>query len=256
MNTELINKVAAVAALLNRVNRDYAPAVLASSLSIEDMVLTDLLVRYAPSIEMFTLDTGRLPAETYALIAKIKEHYGRNVRVYFPETTAVENYVNRNGVNAFYRSVELREQCCAIRKVEPLKRALAGKRAWVTGMRREQSLTRTAIAEVEYDHVNGLDKFNPLANWSEEEVWRYIRTYNVSYNELYDKGYVSIGCAPCTRAITKGEDIRAGRWWWEQGETKECGIHRRPTATTSSSEVVGTAENLPRRHQDTKDRFT
>jgi phosphoadenosine phosphosulfate reductase len=191
------------------------------------MVLTDLILKHAPKIEIFTLDTGRLPAETYDLIGKIKEHYGLNIRVYFPEATAVEAYVNQNGLNAFYESVDLRKSCCHIRKVEPLRRALKGKKAWITGMRREQAVSRQNLAESEFDADNGLQKFNPLIDWTEKEVWNYIRTNKIPYNALHDKFYPSIGCAPCTRSVTPGEDVRAGRWWWEQENGKECGLHVR-----------------------------
>jgi phosphoadenosine phosphosulfate reductase len=223
-------KVEGVKALLSKIEKDFAPAAFASSFGAEDMVLLDLIVRSAPGIEIFTLDTGRLPEETYALMKKVSERYGVKVRVYFPEAREVEEYVQQHGPNAFYESVELRKSCCHIRKVEPLKRALKDKKAWVTGMRREQSATRGDIAQSEFDQDHGLYKFNPLYDWAEKEVWAYIRANNVPYNALHDKGYASIGCAPCTRAITPGEDLRAGRWWWEDAQNKECGLHRKSEA--------------------------
>ena len=223
-------KVESVKALLSKIEKDFAPAVFASSFGAEDMVLLDLIVRFAPGIEIFTLDTGRLPEETYALMKKVSERYGVKVRAYVPQTESVEEYVQRHGPNAFYESVELRKACCFMRKVEPLKRALEGKKAWVTGLRREQAATRGDIPESEFDKDHGLYKFNPLYDWTEKEVWAYVRANSVPYNALHDKGYASIGCAPCTRAITPGEDLRAGRWWWEDAQNKECGLHRKSEA--------------------------
>jgi len=223
-------KVESVKALLSKIEKNFAPAVFASSFGAEDMVLLDLIVRFAPGIEIFTLDTGRLPEETYALMKKISERYGVKVRAYVPQAESVEEYVQRHGPNAFYESVELRKACCFMRKVEPLKRALEGKKAWVTGLRREQAATRGDIPESEFDKDHGLYKFNPLYDWTEKEVWAYVRANSVPYNALHDKGYASIGCAPCTRAITPGEDLRAGRWWWEGAQNKECGLHRKSEA--------------------------
>jgi phosphoadenosine phosphosulfate reductase len=204
---------------------DFSPAALASSLSAEDMVLTDAIARRRLPIEVFVLDTGRLNAETLALIRETREHYGIEVRVYEPDRFAVQSYVETEGRDAFYGSLELRHRCCAIRKVEPLRRALAGKRAWITGLRRDQARTRGRLEEREFDPAHRMEKFNPLAAWSESRVWDYIRAHAVPYNRLYDQGYRSIGCAPCTRPVLPGEDLRAGRWWWEQAETKECGLH-------------------------------
>jgi len=161
--------------------------------------------------------------------------------VYVPDASRVEAFVRGNGVNAFYQSVELRETCCSIRKTEPLARALAGKGAWITGLRRAQSVTRSDLALREFDSVHGLPKFNPLADWSEEDVWTYIRARQVPYNALHDHGYRSIGCAPCTRAVEPGEDIRAGRWWWESADHKECGLHRRPVGFMRVVEAQGSA---------------
>jgi phosphoadenosine phosphosulfate reductase len=189
------------------------------------MVLTDLIARAELPIEVFVLDTGRLHAETLALIPAIKERYGIEARIYSPNPEAVAGYVQLHGRDAFYEGIDLRKRCCEIRKVEPLSRALAGKRAWLTGQRREHSAGRAELPEREFDAAHDLEKFNPLAAWSEAEVWQYVREYQVPYNRLYDQGYKSIGCAPCSRPVLPTEDVRAGRWWWEQPETKECGLH-------------------------------
>jgi phosphoadenosine phosphosulfate reductase len=215
-------------ALLRRIGGEQAPAVLASSFGAEDMVLTDLIVRHRLPIAIFTLDTGRLPQETYALIDRVREHYALAIEVYCPDARALESFVRDHGMNAFYRDVELRQGCCTIRKTEPLARALAGRNAWITGQRRAQSVTRSGVKIDEVDAVHSIPKFNPLADWSEDEVWRYVRHHKVPYNPLHDLGYASIGCAPCTRPIRPGDDIRAGRWWWESVDQKECGLHRRP----------------------------
>ncbi|KAI5914156.1 phosphoadenylyl-sulfate reductase [Thauera sp. 2A1] len=197
----------------------------ANSFGAEDMVLTDLILQAKLPIEIFSLDTGRLPAETYSLIGEVEKRYGVKLKIYFPDAGAVEQFVRTHGINAFYDSVELRKGCCGVRKMEPLRRALAGKKAWITGLRAAQSVTRTAMATREFDEGNGLEKLNPLLDWSEAEVWAYIRLHEVPYNALHDQFYPSIGCAPCTRAIAVGEDVRAGRWWWEDPTTKECGLH-------------------------------
>lgn len=220
-------KIAAVAVLLERIQDEFSPATLASSLGAEDMVLTDLVAKYAPGISIFSLDTGRLNPETYDLLATVRETYGDKVklRVFYPQADVIQQFVEAEGINAFYRGVELRKACCGIRKVEPLKRALAGQKAWITGMRRQQASTRANLRIEEYDADHGLTKFNPLADWTEKEVWEYIRANNVPYNALHDQHYPSIGCAPCTRAIAMGEDVRAGRWWWEDEAGKECGLH-------------------------------
>ncbi|HYW03076.1 MAG TPA: phosphoadenylyl-sulfate reductase [Gammaproteobacteria bacterium] len=217
------------ARVLQEVERDYSPAALATSFGAEDMVLTDLVRRHAPGIAIFTLDTGRLNEETHRLHQQVRERYGIEIETWYPDAGAIERFVRENGINAFYRSVDLRKACCGIRKVEPLRRALAGRRAWVTGLRRAQSVTRSDVPVQEHDAAHGLEKFNPLVDWSEQEVWAYIHAFGVPYNELHDRGYPSIGCAPCTRAVTAGEDIRAGRWWWEDPASKECGLHVRRT---------------------------
>lgn len=228
MNDALDGKIDAARALLRRAAREFAPAAFSSSLGAEDMVLTDLIFTNRLRIEVFTLDTGRLPNETYALIDTITVRYGERLRVLYPSTEAVESFVKDHGINGFYGSVVLRKACCQIRKVEPLRRALAGKRAWVTGLRRSQSVTRGDVAVESFDAEHGLMKFNPLADWSDKEVWTYIGLRQVPYHPLHDRGYPSIGCAPCTRAISAGEDARAGRWWWEHPESRECGLHVGP----------------------------
>ena len=221
----LAAKIEAAIEVLKEIEQDYSPAVLATSFGAEDMVLMDLICKHAPGIEIFTLDTGRLPRETYELMQVVKTHYNKDVQVYFPDAAQIEAFVTSNGPNAFYDSVDMRKQCCGIRKVQPLKRALTDKKAWLTGMRRSQSVTRAELPVSEWDEDHGLQKFSPLTDWSNGNVWAYIRAFDVPYNKLHDEGYASIGCAPCTRAITAGEDIRAGRWWWENPETKECGLH-------------------------------
>ncbi len=219
------NKIESLVDLLKDIERDYTPAALASSFSIEDMVLTDAIVRHTPGINIFTLDTGRLPAETYVLMQKTHQKYDGVVGVYSPDCGVLAEFIQAYGPNAFYDSVERRKECCRIRKLEPLKRALDERAAWITGLRKEQSVTRTDTQHKEWDEAHGIPKFNPLLDWTEQEVWAYIRRYDVPFNELHEKGYPSIGCAPCTRAVAEGEDIRAGRWWWENPETKECGLH-------------------------------
>lgn len=222
---KLADKIEAVKAVLASIVKDYDLATFASSYGAEDMVLMDLICKFAPEIEIFTLDTGRLPKETYTVMQEAKARYDVDVRVYFPEAADVEQYVTKHGPNAFYDSVELRKQCCGMRKVKPLGRALAGKDAWLTGMRRSQAVTRSELPVSERDEDHGLQKFSPLTDWSNGDVWAYIRAFDVPYNKLHDHGFASIGCEPCTRAITAGEDIRAGRWWWENPESKECGLH-------------------------------
>lgn len=226
-------------ALLHRVVVKHAAPAFASSFGAEDMVLTDMIARHALPIRLFTLDTGRLPGETYALIERTRVHYSLPIEVYYPDRSALERYVRDNGINAFYRSVTLRQECCAIRKTEPLRRALTGSDAWISGMRRAQSATRSALEIEEFDSTHGIAKFNPLADWFEDDVWDYLRGHAVPTNALHARGYPSIGCAPCTRAVLPGEDIRAGRWWWETGENKECGLHRRPLDISVRAERPG-----------------
>ena len=210
-------------ALLSRFGSRIA---LASSPGLEDQVLTDMLMRIDRRARIFTIDTGRLFPESYQLIDRTNMHYGIRMEVYFPAHTAVEQYVAEHGINAFYDSVEKRRACCHARKLEPLRRALQTVDVWICGLRSQQSVTRTGIDVVEWHQTNHLIKVNPLARWSEEQVWEYIHSTNTPYNKLHRRGFPSIGCQPCTRAVAEGEDIRSGRWWWESPEHKECGLHR------------------------------
>jgi phosphoadenosine phosphosulfate reductase len=214
-----------VISLIQKNIEKYNSVTFANSLGAEDMVLVDLIQKHKLNVEIFSIDTGRLPSETYNLIQKVEDKYQFKIKLYFPNQEKVEQYVNTNGINAFYNSLDLRKSCCAIRKVEPLNRALKNKKAWITGMRQEQSQTRLALKEEEFDEAHQSQKLNPLSSWSEVEIWAYIKMHDVPYNALHDQFYPSIGCAPCTRAISAGEDIRAGRWWWEDPQNKECGLH-------------------------------
>jgi phosphoadenosine phosphosulfate reductase len=202
----------------------------ACSFGLEDVVLLDLLWRREPRPRVFTLDTGRIGQETYDTMAALRARYGIPIEVYFPRTEAVEALLAAKGPNSFRESLENRKECCRIRKVEPLSRALAGTAAWITGLRREQSLHRGGVEPFEWDPANGgLVKVSPLAHWSLDRVWAYVRAHDVPYNPLNDQGYPSIGCVPCTRAVPPGEDARSGRWWWERADPKECGLHQRPS---------------------------
>jgi len=212
-------------ATLARIAADFSPAVFASSLAAEDMVITDMILKAGLPIAIFSLETGRLHPETLAVLDQVKATYGYDIALFKPQEAAVAQYVSANGLNAFYNSIEMRRECCRIRKVEPLGRALAGKKAWITGQRRAQSTTRAQLDIEEDDPAHGMTKFNPLADWSEQDVWNYLRDNAVPYNALHDQGFPSIGCAPCTRAVQPGEDVRAGRWWWENPDSKECGLH-------------------------------
>lgn len=198
--------------------------VFSSSLGQEDQVLTDIIFQNHLPVEIFTIDTGRLFNETYELLERTEARYGKKISVYFPEAADVESYVSSKGINAFYESADNRKQCCYIRKVKPLNRALAGKKVWITGLRADQSENRHAMPVLEWMEEKQLFKYNPLLHWSYDEVVQYLRENKVPYNRLHDQGFISIGCAPCTRAIEPGEDPRAGRWWWEQSQ-KECGLH-------------------------------
>ena len=203
---------------------------LASSLGLEDQVLTQMMVSIDKSVNIFTLDTGRLFPETYSLIEKTNKKYNINIKIYFPDKSQVEEMVNLSGINLFYKSLENRKSCCNIRKTEPLKRAFAGYSIWICGLRKEQSVTRNGNKLIEWDAQYNLIKFNPLINWTEKDLWNYIKAKEIPYNSLHDKGFPSIGCQPCTRAVKEGEDIRAGRWWWEEPAHKECGLHNRNDA--------------------------
>ncbi len=197
----------------------------ATSLGAEDQVITFMLSKIDKSAHIITLDTGRVFPETYDLLHRTVNRYGVQIKTYFPDSEQVEEMVNAKGINLFYESIENRKLCCHVRKIVPLRRALNGKEAWITGLRREQSITRTDLHIVEWDAGNGLIKINPLLDWSEEMVWDFIKSHDIPYNRLHDQGFPSIGCQPCTRAIEKGEDLRAGRWWWEMPDSKECGLH-------------------------------
>ena len=196
-----------------------------TSLGQDDQVITHAIAKAKAVIRVFTLDTGRLFNETYELLEKTIARYKLPIQVYYPDATNIENYVNQKGINAFYESVENRKECCHIRKVEPLNRALQDAKIWITGLRADQSITREEMKMVEWDEQRGLYKYNPLIHWSLDDVVNYINEFDVPYNPLHDKGFISIGCAPCTRALEPGEDIRAGRWWWEDAIKKECGLH-------------------------------
>ncbi len=225
----LVDKTNELIAQLKRAETTLAPSAFACSFGVEDMVLLDIIAKHGRGIEVFTLDTGRLPEETHALLETVRDKYSIAIRTYFPDAAAVEAWVEQNGPNAFYRSIAQRQQCCEIRKVRPLGRALAGKKSWVTGLRREQSQARQAMTLEGWDGANGLIKVNPLIDWMNDEVWAYVQANGVPYNALHDRGYPSIGCAPCTRAVQPGEDSRAGRWWWESS-SKECGLHQHKVA--------------------------
>ena len=200
---------------------------LSSSLSIEDQTLTDIILKEDKDARIFTLDTGRLFPETYQLIDKTNFTYGIKMEVFFPDYKDVERLVREKGINPFYQSIENRHLCCQIRKLAPLRRAMEGLDVWICGLRRQQSITRKNMQVVEWDDIHDKIKVNPLIDWSEDDVMAYVHKHHVPYNKLHDKGYPSIGCEPCTRAVNPGEDIRSGRWWWESPEHRECGLHQR-----------------------------
>lgn len=199
---------------------------LASSLGIEDQVLTAMICNIDPATKIFTLDTGRLFPETYSLIERTNMTYGIRINLFFPDYREVEAMVGEHGVNLFYDSIDKRRMCCHVRKLGPLKRAFAELKVWICGLRHEQSVTRTGNHVVEWDENNGLIKINPLIDWTETQAWEYIKKNGIPYNKLHDQGFPSIGCQPCTRAVKPGEDVRAGRWWWEDPEHRECGLHK------------------------------
>ena len=215
--------------ILRTIAEEHSPAILANAFGPESMVMTDLIVKHGLDIEIFSIDTGRLPEETHALAHSAHQRYGPVIRMVNPDAAEVAAWTADHGQNGFYDSVELRQGCCGARKVAPLKEALKGYRAWLTGLRRQQSALRRDLQVSRWDDTHGLQKFNPMLEWTTEQVWDYIRDHRVPYNKLHDKGYTSIGCAPCTRAISPGEDVRAGRWWWELDAAKECGLHFDPT---------------------------
>lgn len=222
-------RIAAASTALRNALASHRSVAFATSFGAEDMVLLDLIDRLALKVDAFTLDTGRLHEETYALMARARERYPRTpVRVMFPDAARIEAWVAAHGINGFRDGVELRKACCGIRKLEPLARALKGHDLWITGLRREQSPTRSGVEVLERDEANGLMKLNPLADWSSADVRAYVQARDVPVNALHAQGYPSIGCAPCTRAVAPGEDERAGRWWWEQPMQRECGLHVGP----------------------------
>jgi phosphoadenosine phosphosulfate reductase len=214
---------------LSEIGQKHRRVALASSLSAEDMVITDVIARLALPIDIFTLNTGRLHPETVSLIEQTRKRYRVDIEVFEPFAAEVAAYTTTFGRDAFYESVELRKQCCTLRKVEPLRRALSGRDAWITGQRRDQSITRGALLEAEHDTERGIEKYNPLAAWRWEDVRAYVERFDVPISPLYARGYVSIGCEPCTKAVRAGEDPRAGRWWWENQESRECGLHSNKT---------------------------
>src|SRR5450755_1852560 len=218
----LFAKVATSLALLRQALDSYERVVYASSLGAEAMVLTDLIWTQVPGIDIVSIDTGRLPEETLTLLERLERRYHRRIKVYYPDAQAVQDYVREHGINGFYNSLGERLSCCQIRKVEPFNRAVAGYSAWVTGVRHEQSQQRAAAQPVAKDERTGLQKISPLLDWTEAEIWTYIRAHQLCYSPLHDRGYPSIGCAPCTRAIEPGADHRAGRWWWENADSREC----------------------------------
>lgn len=238
-------------ALLRTIERDWSPAVLGNAFGPEAMVMTDLIARHGLDIEIVSIDTGRLPEETHALAHSVHRRYGGIIKLVTPDPDEVLAWTLRHGQNGFYESVELREGCCGVRKLAPLRRVLAGKRAWIAGLRREHGETRRDLEVSARDEANGLQKFNPMLDWRAEQVWAYIHDHAVPYNELYDRGYTSIGCAPCTRATSAGEEQRAGRWWWEgEDSVKECGIHLDPL--TGRFEPVNRAPMSDNQVSDTR----
>ena len=227
LDLDLEQKASAVREQLSAAVCQYGRVIYSNSLGAEAMVLTDIIWSHVPEIDIFSIDTGRLHEETYEVLEKLQRRYKRKIRVVYPDAQALEKLVADQGINGFYHSLEACLACCHVRKVEPFKRAIAGYSAWITGVRREQSATRAQAVPTEWDGENGLYKVSPLLDWTEEQVWQYIRARKLPYNSLHDRQFPSIGCSPCTRAIQHGENRRAGRWWWEQPESRECGLHPR-----------------------------
>lgn len=225
--------------ILSGIAQRFPHAALASSLSAEDMVITDAIVTSGAAIDVFVIDTGRLHAETLDLLQRARDRYRIDIELVRPNQAAVDQYVGQHGLNAFYESVELRHRCCDLRKVEPLQRALADRDAWLTGQRRAHGPERATLQIAERDEARGIAKFNPLALWSDEDVQLHVRERDVPINALHARGYPSIGCEPCTRAIKPGEPMRAGRWWWESQSNKECGLHVRPFSVPVVEARVG-----------------
>ncbi|MGB6605389.1 MAG: phosphoadenylyl-sulfate reductase [Steroidobacteraceae bacterium] len=223
---ELHAKVTAVREVLCDAVAKYQRVTYANSLGAEAVVLTDLIASYAPEIEVFTIDTGRLNEETHELLGELQARYANRIRVVYPDAQSLQRLVTLQGLNGFYDSLEARLECCRVRKVEPFRRAITGFTAWITGIRRRQSADRANVGTVEWDGGHGLYQVRPLLEWNDEDIWGYVRAHGLPYNRLHDRGYPSIGCAPCTRAIHAGEDFRAGRWWWERTGSRECGLIR------------------------------
>ena len=230
-------KIRATVEQLRQAVKEYGKVVYSNSLGAESMVLTDLIWSHVPQIEIFSIDTGRLHEETYSLLERLERRYGRRIRIVNPEPASVEGYASEHGINGFYNSPEARQSCCHVRKIEPFRRGIAGAGAWVTGVRREQSATRAQARTVEFDAPNGLYKISPILEWTNDDIWTYIRAHKLPYNTLHDQGFPSIGCAPCTRAIEPGADSRSGRWWWENSEHKECGLHPRIRVVPNTPKV-------------------
>lgn len=226
-NIEKLNLMTSEEAMRYLMDKYGDRIALSSSLSLEDQVITHMMLSIRKNARIFTLDTGRLFPETYSLIDKTNMKYGIKMEIYFPDHEKVEAMTRKHGVNLFYESIEKRKECCNVRKIEPLNRALSTLDVWVCGLRREQSITRGDMKMVEKDPYSNVIKFNPLIDWSLKDVTDYIKANNIPYNPLHDKGYPSIGCQPCTRPVAEGEDIRSGRWWWEDPDKKECGLHKR-----------------------------
>jgi phosphoadenosine phosphosulfate reductase len=227
LTLELEQKANAVRELLTGAVQEHGKVTYSNSLGAEAMVLTDIIWSHVPGIDVFSIDTGRLHQETYDLLERLERRYRKRVRLVYPDAKALEELVTAQGINGFYHGLDARIACCAVRKVEPFKRGIAGYSAWFTGVRRQQSATRARGQFSEWDEANGLHKISPLLDWTDEQVWQYIRARHLPYNSLHDKQFPSIGCQPCTRAIQPGEDPRAGRWWWERPESRECGLHPR-----------------------------
>ena len=228
LTLELERKALEVRTLLAQALQQHGRLVYSNSLGAEAMVLTDIIGTHLPAIDVFSIDTGRLHEETYELLEKLQRRYGRRIRVVYPDAAALERLVAGQGVNGFYHSLEARLECCRVRKVEPFQRAIAGFDAWITGVRREQSAARARSEPIEWDAEHGLYRISPLLEWSEAQVWQYIHARRLPYNRLHDRQFPSIGCSPCTRAVQPGESRRAGRWWWEQSESRECGLQPKP----------------------------
>jgi phosphoadenosine phosphosulfate reductase len=237
-SADFADKLAQTERLIRQAGQQYQPLTQASSLGAEDMVITHLLCTTGTPATVFVLDTGKLHTQTLALIAQIEARYERKVLVYRPQTDAAQAFEQTHGTGAMYQSIALRKACCGIRKMEPLSRALAGQRAWLTGLRRGQSPARAKVAFIEADGPDRV-KFNPLANWTNGDVWHFIEEHGIAYNTLHDQFFPSIGCAPCTRAITLGEDFRSGRWWWELESAKECGLHVEDAAPSRLAKATG-----------------